>query len=271
MDYNKNRFNNDDEKSSLEIADFEPFFLSYFGINIPLNLKPIFNIPTIPKKEKDQFLNRIESIDDIKDFFKMEHVEREYLKLMSLRTLPESRNSNIKYLKVSSDFGKYKEMTTQELKDKKQELRKMVKVSWLSNGIGEKYITIGVPNIEELPNGIFQMGLQSSSTKDYFKYVSTTENRKVGIRFKLWFQYESNNEKRLEEIARFFKEFERFEEQIKNYAKLMIFYFDELGTKKMKLELKDASIVEWQKSSMHPNLNFDFDELYKKIKIDSNL
>jgi hypothetical protein len=266
MDSHKNLPNTNDRDSVLEISDFEPLFLCYFEMKIPTNLKPKpYTLPT-SKEDKNKLLTGLESPDEIIAFFKKGKTEQAYLEKMSLRTLPESKNWCIEDLKVSSKFDQYREMTNQELKESKHDLRKLIKIHWLSNGIGAEHVTRGIPNIEEIPNEVYQIGIQSTSTKDYFKYVSTEENRKVGIRFKLWFQYEANNEERLEEKARFFKAFERFEEQIKSYVETMSFYFDELGHKEMELKLKNNLLIERQESRQHPSLTFGFNEMYEEIK-----
>ena len=111
-----------------------------------------------------------------------------------------------------------------------------------------------------MPNDLFQIGMQPTSTKEYFKYISTSENRKVGIRFKVWSQYrnDKSHDERNEKIAQFFKEFEQFEEQIKNHVKSISFYFDELGYKEMKLVLKNSVVVEKHGNSQHPSLNLGF-------------
>ena len=150
-------------------------------------------------------------------------------------------------MKVSSGFNSFKNMTKQELKDSKNELRQFVKVSWLSNNF-------------------YQIGIKSTSTKDYFKYVSISDKRDIAIRFKIWFLYKENTEERIESIVNFFQEFQKFEKQIENYIDSLVFHFDELGTKRMELKLKNSLLFERKENGQHPSLSFDFHEVYKKIK-----
>lgn len=234
----------------LEIADFEPFFMYLFGIRLTGNLKPQIEKPPSFKSNDKVPIDQLNSIEEIESYFKEKEKRRKigdrWMRKNGLQTLPQSLNDNINYLKVSPKFESFKKMTKQQIIASKSELRKLAKVSWLSNDF-------------------YQIGIKTTSTKEYFNYISTTEKRDVSIRFKIWFQYERNGDKKLEKIALFFQEFQKFEEQIKDYVDSMIFQFDELGTKKMTLKLINGSVLERTQSKQHPSTSFDFNELYNDV------
>lgn len=264
----------------LEIADFEPFFMYLFGMKIPENLKPNLSISLLPEIQVPVLsAENIENIDKFLEILEMQErsneIRSENIKRLSLRTIPKSmnppENREVKELKVSADFSIFLKLKNSEFKSAKEEIGRFVKIKWLSNYLGEDFITPGLPNVETMPNDVFQIGIQPTSTKEYFKYISTSENRKVGIRFKVWSQYrnDKSHDVRIEKIAQFFKEFEQFEEQIKNHVQSISFYFDELGHKEMKLVLKNSIVVEKHENSQHPSLDFGFIQVYEEVKIKS--
>lgn len=236
----------------LEISDFEPCFMYLFGIRIPENLKPQIEEPPSIKSDEKVAISELKTIEEIESYFKEKEKNREEIKLWKdkhgLQTFPEALNDNIRHLKVSPKFEAFKKMTKEQIKGARKDLQKLVKVSWLSNEF-------------------YQIGIKSTSTKDYFKFISKTKKRDVSIRFRIWFQYESDNEEKLGKIALFFQEFQKFEEQIKDYIDSMIFHFDELGTKRMELKFKNSFILEYRENSQHPSTSFDFNKFYDEIKI----
>lgn len=267
-------------KEILEIADFEPFFMYLFEMKIPENIKPNLSISLLPEIQVPILsAENIQNIDKFLEILEMQkkndEIRRENIKRLSLRTIPKSmnppENRRVQELKVSADFSTFLKLNNSELKSAKEEIRGFIKIKWLSNQLGENFITPGLPNAETMPNNLFQIGMQPTSTKEYFKYISTSENRKIGIRFKVWSQYrnDKSHDERIEQIAQFFKEFEQFEEQIKNHVKSISFYFDELGHKEMKLVLKNSIVVEKHENSQHPSLDFGFIQVYEEVKIKS--
>lgn len=222
------------KKEILEIADFEPFFMYLFEMKIPENIKPNLSISLLPEIQVPILsAENIQNIDKFLEILerqkKSDEIRRENIKRLSLRTIPKSmnppENRGVQELKVSADFSTFLKLNNSELKSAKEEIRGFIKIKWLSNQLGENFISPGLPDVEKMPNDLFQIGMQPTSTKEYFKYISTSESRKVGIRFKVWSQYrnDKSHDERIEKIAQFFKEFEQFEEQIENHVKSISF------------------------------------------------
>lgn len=218
-------------QTGLEISDLEPFFLYYFEQNIPDNLKPGRKFTLLPS--------------------------------------PKAEGQDFQHLKPAADLARFSAMTAQELKAEKSTLKQLVKIKWLSNPAAAKYTSIGLPNIEEIHEEAYFIGLQSSSYKDYFKYLSTTEGRKVGLRFMTWSQYGEAGEKERAAAREFLEAFAAFEAEAWTYADALIFFYDEMGQKSLKLQLKDGSWISGQGSSMHPGLAFNFQQLLDTAKASS--
>ena len=69
-----------------------------------------------------------------------DEIRRENIKRLSLRTIPKSmnppENRGVKELKMSADFSIFLKLKNSELKSAKEEIRRFIKIKWLSNHLG---------------------------------------------------------------------------------------------------------------------------------------
>lgn len=101
-------------------------------------------------------------------------------------------------------------------------------------------------NLTSLPEGVFQMGQEDSSSKGYFIYTSTSTKRRVRIRFGLWSMYDrdlARNPERKKSLQLFFNNFEKFEKGIEHKIESLLFFHDEYTDTKIDILLKNGERV----------------------------
>ena len=262
--------NTEKKECTLRIQNIVPFFIWQFGINLPNNLKPKIktindlNLSEDDLRSEEKIVERVQKLIELKEKESLLYCRYRFDCFKKCRAGClgfyglEWDTKNL--LKKPIDFLDFTEYWTTN-----------PKITWLSNKSErqkeKEIIGIRANQLEKIDENLFQIGMQSTSSKEYFRYVSTTEKRKVNIRIVLFNQYKGiQNLGNKSEFADFFIRFDKFENLLAENYESMIFHLDEYGERYFKLTTKEGS------SFIEKDFGFDidFESWMKKIKTGQN-
>jgi hypothetical protein len=229
------------------IENIEPYFIWQFGIKLPENLKP--------KKIAN---NDLLGEDEINE----ESMLYDRYGLICERQC-EGRCGNFTQLaididrlaKAPGDRGAFNLYWSSN-----------PKITWLSNdpnGKEGEVIGLSLIGLENIKGNVYQIGMQSTSSKEYFKYLSVTNKRRVNIRMVLFnYHRRVSNRGHKKRLADFFTRFNHFEEQLQENYATMIFHLDEYGDRFFRIVTLDGfELVEELFG-----FDIDFNDWLEKIK-----
>jgi hypothetical protein len=266
-------------KYLFDIEDLEPFFKDKFKINMPSNLRPIMlsmNDINLSKEELKEY-------HDYKKYFfqKGSPPSFPFRMVWVLKTsgpINLSAEEQLKvdtyekmYLevaernwKVNNLFLKY-DLTQQQAVNRIRMQNRNISpiIFWLANEVGKanQYRGLTIEGLKRLPEGLIQIGQEDSNTKGYFIYTSTSDKRRVRIRFTLWNQYNmelNRSKERLHCLQRFFQNFEYFENEAKERIESLFFFFDEYVGTEINIQLKNGKKIFKDKGFGRNHINYDF-------------
>lgn len=231
------------ETCPISIENLEPFFIWQFGIKTPNNLKP--NLTSVTIKKTNGEAPKLFSDSYVKCTGNcFTNCRKDVIFKLEIEQLLKYPNDNIRF----NNFWK-----------------SYPRVFWLTNelGVTKKITGLSVKALEELDEGLYQIGMQSTTTKEYFRYISTSRTRKINIRMILFNQYSNlQNKGDKAELAGFLNRFNEFENLISSKYDSIIFHFDVYGEKFFKIKTKEG--IEIQDEDF--GLDIDFNKWIEKIK-----
>jgi len=253
------------KECTLKIENIEPYFIWQFGIKLPANLKPL-------KTTLNDLLSKDDLIDEkvlLESIDKLNKINEDESLLHNRYGLSCENNclgNCRRFIRLEMEIDRLSEFP-----EKQTEFNfywsMNPKITWLSNKTEKEVIGLSLYGLEKIHEDLYQIGMQSTSTKEYFKYLSTTDKRKVNIRMVLFNQYHRlQNKGNKTTLGDFFKRFNIFEEQIKDNYESMIFHMDEYGERFFKLKtIEGFEIIEESFG-----VNIDFNDWIEKIKTAQN-
>lgn len=256
------------KECELTIDNLEPYFIWQFGINLPDNLKPkMTTIKDLNLSTED--LSEIEILTESLE--KLNRINNEKSRLYSkyqLNCVKMCHVSCKRFHRIKWDIECLVKKPINFL-DFTEYWEKNPKIVWLSNKIeNDKEITgLTVTGLEQLDEDVYQIGMQSTSTKEYFRYISTSEKRKINIRMILFNQYHKlQNLGNKTELGDFFIRFNDFENEINGYYESMLLNLDIYGDRFFKLRTVEGIEIRDDKFGF----DIDFENWINKVKTGQN-
>ena len=241
----------------LNIDLLEPYFLWQFGIRIPGNLKPVTTkLNDLSMHEEDWF--NAENMTAKFDELRRINVEESTLYgKPNLECTEDCLTSCRKFSGIEREID-YLQSNVSDVDAFNSFWSNYPRLLWLTNKLGSKKQITGLPvkNLEELEEGVYQIGMQETSTKEYFRYISTSKGRRVNIRMLLFNQYQGvQNTGSKKELADFFSRFNHFEDLIKGSYQSILFHLDIYGDSLFKIRTLDGVEVQDEKFGFDIDFN----------------
>jgi hypothetical protein len=257
-----------DKHCPLTIEHLAPYFFWQFGISIPENLKP-------PATSLSQTELTSEDLVDFGAWMERQEEQRQQLedqeRLFSKGSfLCQSRRCHWEQCALRSDGLQLIESIRSRPDDRQLQLELSEasrQVQWLCNEKGkeEAYRSISPENFQELEEGVYQIGMQSTSSKEYFRYTSTSANRKVYLRMVLFHQYHPiQNKGAKEEYADFLIRLNQFEQALEGLPEPvhLLLYFDAFKGSYLEIQKEETVLIREENFGW----DIDFNHLIHKIE-----
>lgn len=258
---------------------FEPIFISLFGIKIPVNFKPnsateLLKTPELSDQdfEMEKLMLKLGEVEKI--------IEKNF-EIAKLNKFGGELFPNHEVRCLKPQFCKWRCSIDEEVKDflekyndfpisleKRKKLDRRCGVSWLANSIGQekRFRGLTIEGLNSLPNDFYQMEQQDSSSKGFFRVISTSENRRVSIRVEVWNQYGIERHRSIERhemLIDFFTALEAFEVEISDLVESFFFYFDEYTDRVIEIKLKNGLMIKSGRFGFDVDFNIWLHEIKK--------
>ena len=248
----------------LRIENLEPYFIWQFGINLPNNLKPKSTTFKDLNLSEEDLLNPEVFTTNYKILNEINNAGSELYSNCNLKCIRECPvNYCRRESRLENDIERLAKQPINFL-DFNYYWETEAKVLWLSNKSGkDKKITgLTVEGLQSFEENLYQIGMQSTSSKEYFRYISTSKKRRVNIRLILFNQHQRiQNLGNKNELGDFFIRFNEFEKLIEGSFESMTFHLDLYGSRFF--ELKTIEGIEIKDENF--GFDVDFDNWIDKI------
>jgi hypothetical protein len=251
----------------LFVENIKPYFIWQFGIKLPENLKPIKT--AIKGLLGEDGINDVEiPLDSSNKLNKINEEEPILYDRYGLICEHQCKGGCRNFTRLAMDINRLAK-TPCSRGEFNSYWSSNPKITWLSNdGKREsEIIGLSLKGLEEIDRELYQIGMQSTSSKEYFKYLSVTDKRKVNIRMVLFnYHRRINNAGCKRRLGDFFTRFNHFEEQLQGNYETMTFHLDEYGDRFFRIRTLDG--VELIDESF--GFDLDFNNWLKEIETGQN-